>query len=215
MKVFISWSGATGKAIAVVLKEWIPLLLQDVDVFISPDIEKGEVWFGKLMKMLIESKFGIICVTEESLVSPWVNFEVGVIASVQKKNVAPFLVHVDASSLADNPLHLFQYLNNDKDSIKELILDINNKLDNPVNDGIVIRHFESYYPELERKISTILEEESKGKKEVKKTITNEIIYNELNRIRMLLNELSERTRYDYLTGLITRPLDSTHLSNEE
>jgi hypothetical protein len=179
LEIFISWSGAIGKKIAVALKDWIPLLLQDVDVNISPDIEKGEVWFDRLMKMLIESKFGIICATKESLVSPWVNFEVGVIASVQKKNVAPFIFNVDVSILADNPLHLFQYVQNKKDSIKELILDINKKLENPVNDNIIIRHFENYYPELEEKINLYLKEEQEGKKETKKEITNEIIYNEL------------------------------------
>jgi hypothetical protein len=111
MKVFISWSGKIGEKIAVLLKDWIPLVLHDVVVNISPDIAKGDVWFGKLMEMLIESKFGIICVTEESLNSPWVNFEVGVIASVQKeKNVAPFILNVDNSLLAEHPLHIFQYV---------------------------------------------------------------------------------------------------------
>lgn len=45
MKVFISWSGKRSKAMANALKEWIPLIVQHAEPFVSDkDISAGDRW---------------------------------------------------------------------------------------------------------------------------------------------------------------------------
>jgi hypothetical protein len=72
MKVFISWSGASSKAVAASLRKHLPLILQGLDCFMSKhDLESGARWAQELAEELDESNFGILCLTHESLKSPW------------------------------------------------------------------------------------------------------------------------------------------------
>jgi hypothetical protein len=42
MKVFISWSGSRSKQIAKILHDWLPIVLQNIEAFMSTEeIEKG------------------------------------------------------------------------------------------------------------------------------------------------------------------------------
>ena len=78
MKVFISWSGELSKLVAKELSEWLPSIIQSVEVFYSPeDIQKGENWDLRLTKELEECKYGIVCLTKENVSAPWVHFEAG------------------------------------------------------------------------------------------------------------------------------------------
>ena len=53
MKIFISWSGESSKAIAVEIREWFRLILADAEPFISvSDIEAGERWLDVVGKHL-------------------------------------------------------------------------------------------------------------------------------------------------------------------
>ena len=44
MKVFISWSGERSRLVATALHQWLPLVINDVDPFISSDIDAGACW---------------------------------------------------------------------------------------------------------------------------------------------------------------------------
>ena len=56
MKVFVSWSGNASHDVAKALKDWLPNVIQAVDVFLSSeDIAKGSVWFHELGEVLDES----------------------------------------------------------------------------------------------------------------------------------------------------------------
>ena len=64
MKVFISWSGERSKQVAVAIREWLPMILQYVEPWMSEaDISAGDRWSVELSKQLEESGFGIICLT--------------------------------------------------------------------------------------------------------------------------------------------------------
>jgi hypothetical protein len=53
MRVFVSWSGEASHHVAKALKEWLPNVIQAVDVFLSSeDIAKGSRWFHELSSVL-------------------------------------------------------------------------------------------------------------------------------------------------------------------
>jgi TIR domain len=81
MKVFISWSGPKAKLLAIALRDWLPLVIQSVTPWMSEkDINAGRRWRTELADQLEECGCGIVCLTKDSLTSPWVLFESGALA---------------------------------------------------------------------------------------------------------------------------------------
>ena len=79
-KVFITFSGKLGQEIAQVLYDWLREFLQLIDLYLSEeDIEKGKMWANELATALSSCDCGIVCVTPDSLLAPWVHFEAGAI----------------------------------------------------------------------------------------------------------------------------------------
>src|SRR4029453_11278863 len=80
-RVFICWSGdqshKIAHAIKTLLENRIDPAKEEKAIFVSDDVEKGVAWFESLLTELTESAVGIVCVTVESLASPWMHFEAG------------------------------------------------------------------------------------------------------------------------------------------
>jgi TIR domain-containing protein len=93
MKVFISHSGPRSRAIALALKDWMPLVLHYVDPWVSQkDIAAGDRWAVEVGTKLNDSNFGIICLTPENLNASWLLFEAGAISkSFDEGAVCPYL----------------------------------------------------------------------------------------------------------------------------
>src|SRR5882672_2738327 len=110
MKVFLSWSGKTSRAVAQAFHDWLPLVVQAAKPFISSDdIVKGSRWSDALASELNETAYGILIVTEQNYDKPWVHFEAGAISkAVDQAHVSPFLFNIDAARLEDGPLAQFQ-----------------------------------------------------------------------------------------------------------
>lgn len=84
MKVFISWSGDYSGKIAIALREWLPSVIQSLEqpYVSSEDIAKGSRWNAEVTKELENSCFGIICLTPENLIAPWLHFEAGALSKI-------------------------------------------------------------------------------------------------------------------------------------
>ena len=82
MKIFISWSGARSEIIAKGLSEWLPNVIQSIDIFYSPAIEKGTRGGAEINNVLAETNFGIICLTPENLENTWIHYEAGALAKI-------------------------------------------------------------------------------------------------------------------------------------
>ena len=91
MKLFISWSGETTRAIAEELRNWFPSVLPFVQPFVSSeDIRKGTRWWLELSVSLQEMSCGILCLVPENANAPWINYEAGALSkSVSESRLFP------------------------------------------------------------------------------------------------------------------------------
>ncbi len=158
MKVFISWSGDSSKAIAEALRGWLPSVLQAVKPYFSPDdITKGSRWSTEIAKELEECKIGLICLTAENLEAPWIMFETGALSkSISAARVCPLLFGVEPSDVK-GPLVQFQAAPFTRDEMKKTIRMMNQEfgpaaLTSDVLDSV----FEMWWPKLEEKIKKVL-----------------------------------------------------------
>jgi hypothetical protein len=121
VKVFISWSGETSHKLALLLRDWLPTVVQNIDFWISSqDIGKGDRWSIELSRQLAETSFGIICVDSSNAYSPWLNFEAGAISkSLEQAKVFPLLFGITPTELK-GPLAQFQVTVLNKEDLYEL-----------------------------------------------------------------------------------------------
>jgi len=156
MKVFISWSGDRSLALAQTLRDWIPLVLHNVEPWLSEtDIEAGDRWAEVAAKQLADSNFGIICVTRENVGSPWVLFEAGALAkSMQGSKLIPLLLDLDIRDIT-GPLAQFQAKKIDKAGVGEVIHSINQTANQAVPEARAKQLFDALWPEFEKKVSAI------------------------------------------------------------
>ena len=184
MKVFISWSGEKSKKLAEILKAWLPVVIQAVRPFFTPDdIDKGARWSSEISKELELSRVGIICLTKDNLQAPWLMFEAGALAkSMDKSCVVPMLFGVTPSDL-QGPLLQFQAASFNEDDVCKLMKTMNVALGNDALESHVLESvFKKWWPELEQKIRVVLEAETPEQK------------NDIRTDREILEEILELSR---------------------
>lgn len=155
MRLFISWSqeNSLSHQVALALRDWIPLILQPIEPFVSAeDIHKGEQWVSNLAAELKQTAFCIICVTKANLHSAWIHFEAGaVFNSFGRGRVCPLLLDIDQRELV-GPLTQFQTARATHDDILRLLHSINQNLDTPIHEARVNQLFSALWPDFEAKL---------------------------------------------------------------
>ncbi len=162
MLIFISWSGTKSKAAAEALRGWLPDVFQSVEVWLSSeDISPGMRWNNELQEKLESSNFGIICVTQKNLNAPWILYEAGCLSKTFKDTYAcPILLDLQPNDIKDSPLSQFQAIDLHKDKLFKLILKINESFSKEsISKERLKRSFEKWYPDLEKKLSNLPEDE--------------------------------------------------------
>lgn len=190
MKIFISWSGATSKNLAEILRQWLPAVVQAVKPYYSPDdITKGARWTTEISKELEEASIGIICLTKDNLNAPWIMFEAGALSKkIDKSKVCPILFGVDASDI-QGPLVQFQAAKFDKEEVKRVMRMINLELgERGLAPNVFDDVYEMWWPKLKEKVDTELKTPHKGEKGAARSE------------RELLEEILELTRASSLTA---------------
>jgi len=160
MKVFLSWSGQKSERVALALKNWLPNVIQDIseeDIFVSSeDIDKGSNWNIELVKELENDNFGILCITKENVVAPWIMFEAGALSKFsQEARVCPFLFDLTKREIKSNPLSQFQITEFEKTDVLKLLKSLNKKIDKPLLETKLTASFEKFYTELEKALNEI------------------------------------------------------------
>jgi hypothetical protein len=157
VKVFLSWSGDLSRRIAEEFKQWLPQVIQDVQVFFSPDILRGKQWLQTLREELEENSFGIFCITPGSLSSLWMSYEAGAIVSRNKDAMAvPLLFGLSLENVKNTPYAPFQAVVYSREEIFNLIESINKSKIHPLESSVLKRAFDKNWPDLDEKISELL-----------------------------------------------------------
>lgn len=160
MKIFISWSGKRSKALALALKDWLPLILQYAKPWVSEkDISAGERWALTVSAELEASNFGILCVTPENIDSEWMLFEAGALSkSMLDSKVIPLLFGLELSDLG-GPLSQFQALKVDMQGLMDVVKAINTVSDSKASDATINQLVPALWPKLQLKIDSIPDQE--------------------------------------------------------
>ena len=120
MKVFLSWSEHRSRLAAEAFKSWIEEVVQCVEPWMSPDIDKGANWPSELSDRLATTSAGVVFLSRDNLASPWLHFEVGVLAN--SKGGRPCIVLLDILPTdVKGPLSLYQHTQCTEDDIRRLV----------------------------------------------------------------------------------------------
>lgn len=159
MKVFISWSGATSHRVAVVLREWLPSVIQSVEPYVSSeDIDKGARWSTDIAGELHASAYGLICLTPENVSAPWINFEAGALGkSIDKGRVSPFLFRLKRSEV-EGPILQFQSTVFERSDVLKLLESINEACGiEGLESSRLEKSFSVWWTQLEKQLNEIPE----------------------------------------------------------
>src|SRR5688572_12935396 len=122
MKVFISWSGERSRLLAEAWYHFLPDVIQRVEPFLSAaNIDAGSRWPQRLNSELEQTRFGIICLTPESLDNRWLLYETGALAkTLENTYVCPCLFGL-APADVEWPLAQFQLAGSDEVGIRRIV----------------------------------------------------------------------------------------------
>jgi hypothetical protein len=160
MNVFISWSGPSSQQFATALRDWLPDVLQAVKPWVSSeDIDKGTFWNAELSGKLQEVRFGIICVTPDNAVSPWLAFEAGAMSvnkGIGKQHVVPILIGLKKEQVT-GPLSQFQMADCNAKDMLALMRTLNKALHpDALSEDRLDRSFERGWPSFESQMDSLL-----------------------------------------------------------
>lgn len=161
MEVFLSWSGNFSKKLAEQFRDWLPLVLQDLDPFMSDrDLLLGSRWNESINKHLDSSSVGLLIVTPDNISSPWLNYEAGALTKALKNEtkIIPIIFGNEEPStiLVDSPLKQFQSVTfPDRNGIFKLIENLNSNLDDSLNEDSLRKTFDKWWPEVDKSLEKI------------------------------------------------------------
>lgn len=157
MKLFLSWSGDPSREVAGMLKKYLPVVLADIDVFMSQrDIASGERWGIELAKTLDDSNFGILLLTRTNLSSPWLLFEAGALTKHAHGKACGLLLGDLSPVDVKAPLSQFQNRRFTKTDVRQLFHDINALVEKRREAEQLDLIFEKWWPDIDAEYSTAI-----------------------------------------------------------
>lgn len=125
----------------------------------SQAIPKGKRWQSVVNKRLESTDVGILCVTPENKVAPWLLFEAGAISKrLESSRVCPILFELKPNDL-QSPLNQFQATQITKEDFTRLLVSLNSLLGkDAVEEQIIGESVKSNWSKLQRRIKNIEEQ---------------------------------------------------------
>jgi hypothetical protein len=153
MRVFISWSGEPSRSVAQALRDWLPMVVQHVEPWMSDeDIDSGGRWNDQVAAELEKADYGIICLTASNLERPWLLFEAGALAKrFGAARVVPLLIDLKPADVR-MPLASFQGRPLTPDGMFRLVKDMNELREPPLPSQQLDQLFSGMWPTLQAKV---------------------------------------------------------------
>lgn len=122
----------------------------------SEDINKGQRWNSVIAEALQQCDFGVVCVTPENLLEPWLHFEAGAMTrGVSASHVAPLLINVTSTDLT-GPLSQFQAAEVRPEEMFKVVKSINSCVTpSPLDEDVLRRVFDKWWPDLESDLESL------------------------------------------------------------
>lgn len=160
MKVFLSWSKEPSGEYAKAFCDWLQPVLQNIEPFLSKEVEPGARAVDKIFKDLKESDYGIFFVTPNNHDKQWLNFEAGAIYKGDDENSVTTLVFDEAFDNIVGPLKEFQAKIFNKENVLEILQSLRKKSGAFMNEQNMELIFEKNWNDLEIKINEIKNKEN-------------------------------------------------------
>lgn len=205
MKVFLSWSGNRSRAIAEILKGWLPSVLQAAKPYFSPDdVTKGARWLAEISKELEESRIALLVITPENQEAPWLLFEAGALSkNFDRSRVCPLLFDGMEPTDVKGPLVQFQGAKFCKAEMKKVLKAVNTELgEQALSHEVLESVFEMWWPKLEEQVVAQLSKVDESDGATKRSD------------RELLEEVLALARTTAAMGRV-RPLDASPAAYED
>lgn len=192
MKVFISWSKDRSRIIAEYLRDWLPLVIQSVDPWVSSqDIPKGKRWDINLNNELEGSNFGILCVTIENRNEPWLLYEAGALSKlVKESSVVPYLINLEPIDLT-GPLTMFQSVKATEADTFQMVRAINSECEARISERQLSEAFEAFWGRLENYIKALPPSEVEKPQRETNDVLDEILRYVRNQDRRYRSEITD------------------------
>lgn len=159
-KVFLSWSGELSRQAAEVFRNWLEIVIQELDVFYSEDdIAKGTNGIKTIFDNLQDSVASVIMLTKENQTSPWICFEAGAMVSKQEANACGLLLDFSINEL-EGPLKNLQQTRLEKKDVYKLLKTLNEKCSAPLSVEKLKRAFDNNWESLHRELEELVRKAS-------------------------------------------------------
>jgi len=210
MRIFASWSGQPSRDVAILLKNWLPNVLQEVEVYVSSqDIAKGERWLHNVNDNLQDHDFGFSILTPHNVTAPWILFEAGALAKSLKSRLVPLLCGLSSIDLPNHPLTQFQYvLAPQQGEMLRLVSDINGACARPLPEDRLKATFEKWYPDFVEAFQQIDLSVKKRAKTDAEQAPSDLIAQNLSELRREMRDLRAEMRAVQSTS--TKPASGTN-----
>ncbi len=156
MEVFISWGGERSKAVARILREWLPSISNGFKPWMSErDIDQGARWSAEIARKLEESRAGIILLTPENMHNDWIIFEAGALSKLGQSRVCALLINLDLTDLT-GPLTQFQNARLDRDGLWKVVESLNKSApaEEILADERLVKTFDVIWPRIESELTS-------------------------------------------------------------
>lgn len=206
MRVFISWSGDLSRRVAEALRQYLPLMIQGVEAFMSKhDLESGTRWSLELAKELEASRFGVLCLTPDNLDSSWMLFEAGALTKHVEGRAAGLLIGGLKPTDVSGPLSQFQHRSFTRDEVEVLLRDINAASEKPLVSAQLDLIFEKWWPDIKSAYEAAIKSTDDTPKRRPRD-QRELIEEILTRIRAIEAAIDRRAMHFTVGELLDRSL---------